>query len=482
VTGPRCFPGIRARYSRMTIKTRLVLNVAIAMAVVLAATSWFVFWRVELALDRQLNRDLRAYHNVVVEAQRTGGEMPRNTAGEWYQVFDNRYVVTEASKVLPDPSLLPREKFDQVMGGRRVHYNHGSFVPPDPSAFRTLATEVDLGSGEYVIATAISRQPRDEALHELLIQLAIADLLALLGAAFVGYRTARGALDPVERYRLAATAAGATPGGRMPVPQDRDDELTRLGNTLNGLLARVEESVQREHRFIADASHELRTPLALLKAEVELALHQPRTPEYNRTVLLSVQAEVERMVELANALLDLEELASDHTAPLEPVDVPALLGAVADRYRPSLERQGRDIRVEAPPELVAQLNQRWIDAALSNLVSNASRYGAGTVTLTAAAATGQLRMSVSDQGAGFPADFLAGAFDRFTRVDASRTTTGSGLGLALVKAVCQAHQGTATIEHAEGRATVTMTLPPAGEPLQLATRGRLAAAVAKPTM
>lgn len=461
--------GVRAQYARLTIKTRLVVNVALAMMVVLGATSGFVYWRVQHALDRQLNRDLRAYHNVVVEAQRTGGELPQHTAGQWYQVFDSHFVATQASPALPYPYLLPRGRFDAVIAGHRVYYNHGSFIPPDPAAFRTLATEVDMSGGEFVIATAISRQPRDEALHELLLQLAIADALALLGAAYVGYRTARGALDPVERYRLAATLAGATPGGRMPVPQDRDDELTRLGNTLNGLLARIEESVQRERQFIADASHELRTPLALLKAEVELALHQPRSPEYNHKVLTSVQSEVERMIELANALLDLEELAGSHQSTLGPVHLPDLLETVADRYRPALERDGREVVVEAP-ELLAELNRRWIDAALSNLVSNALRYGAGAVTLRATTSPEGLDLSVSDQGHGFPEDFRAHAFDRFTRADAARATRGSGLGLALVKAVCEAHAGTARIEQGGERTTITMSLHPSRLPVSGAIR------------
>ena len=106
--------------------------------------------------------------------------------------------------------------------------------------------------------------------------------------------------------------------------------------------------------------------------------------------------------------------------------------------------------MEASPDLEAQLTRRWIDAALSNLVSNATRYGAGTVTLRAAASPRRIDLRVCDQGHGFPDDFRAHTFDRVTRADATRVTRGSGVGLALVMAVCQAHDGAAGIDQGLG--------------------------------
>lgn len=389
-------------------------------------------------------------------AVRANAGLPQHTAGQWYQLFDSGGRATLASKGLTGRTLLPPGELGRALAGARVYHNHGSFLPPDRTAFRTLATSLDLPGGPVVLATAISRQPRDEALHELLMQLAIADALVLLAAAYVGHRTARGALDPVERYRAAAAAA--TPGARMPIPPGRDDELTRLGNTLNDLLDRIEESVAREHRFIADAAHELRTPLALLKAEVELALHKPRSAEYSRRSLESISSEVDRLVELANALLDLEEVTSQPATSTEQVPVAETLDAVADRHRRALAAEGRSVLVDAPDDMVATLNPRWVQSALDNLVSNATRHGAGTVTLRARGEPGLVVLSVSDQGDGFPDDFRDHAFDRFARADTSRKTPGTGLGLALVRAVCLAHGGQPRIDEAPGRTTVTMSL------------------------
>jgi signal transduction histidine kinase len=312
-----------------------------------------------------------------------------------------------------------------------------------------------------VVATGISLAHRDEALRELLVQLAIADALVLLAASYVGYRTARGALNPVEQYRLAAEVAGGRPGARLPVATDRDDELTRLGHTLNDLLGRLESSTLREHQFLADASHELRAPLALLKAEIEFALNRPRAPEQTVATLRSVQSQTDRLIDLANTLLDLEEIDSLSAVSRSAVDVYDLVHTVAGRCEDAFAHAGRRIRTEAPDVRVLA-SRRWLDAALNNLVTNALRHGDGDVSIVARSEGDRLLISVSDQGAGFPDDFVAIAFDRFTRAEESRTTTGSGLGLAVVAAVARNHEGSVYIcaENRGTRVVLDLHCPP----------------------
>ena len=130
--------------------------------------------------------------------------------------------------------------------------------------------------------------------------------ITLVAASLVGYGTARAALNPVERYRVAAEKAdGATV---LPVDPGKDDEVTRLGHTFNALLDRIRRANERERQFLADASHELRSPLALMRTELEMALLKPRDPVETRTAFESMRGQVERLITLSNALLDLEEL------------------------------------------------------------------------------------------------------------------------------------------------------------------------------
>ena len=295
-----------------------------------------------------------------------------------------------------------------------------------------------------VVASAISKSKHDEALRELLVQLAIADLITLVAASLVGYGTARAALNPVERYRVAAEKAdGATV---LPVDPGKDDEVTRLGHTFNALLDRIRRANERERQFLADASHELRSPLALMRTELEMALLKPRDPVETRTAFESMRGQVERLITLSNALLDLEELRASGTAPAEPVDLGALIGEVTGRYLTAAAAEGRTIEVQVAPGLSVEGNAHWLDLALDNLVSNALRYGAGTITVTGRQHGTGTRLVVSDEGPGFPDEFVEKAFDRFSRAETSRSSGGTGLGLALVKAVGEAHGGTATVQ------------------------------------
>ncbi|MCW2830690.1 MAG: Signal transduction histidine kinase [Aeromicrobium sp.] len=430
--------------SRLTIRRRLVRNVALAMLMILLVTSGFVFWRVEHALDRQLDRDLNAYSDAIIQAVARQNDVADRAPGEWYQVYDRSGRVTLGSTKVPLGRLVPVSMLRATGSSKANRLDRGSIFRPGTSTIRVQFTDVTTRAGQMTVATAISRRGRDEALRELLGQLALAGVLTLIGASYVGYRTARGALDPVERYRLAAGAAGEAGGTRLPVDADRDDELTRLGHTLNDLLDRLASAAERERQYLADASHELRTPLTLLKAEVEVALHQPRDTQYMRQVLVSVAGEVDRMAALANALLDLEELESGIQSSVSTVDVAALVGRSVERYAPAFERVGRALTVRAQPAL-ARLSEPWIDVAVRNLLSNALVHGEGAVTVEVVTEHDTMTISVSDEGPGIAATLRSTAFNRFTRGDLNRTTRGSGLGLSLVRSVAEAHGGHAAI-------------------------------------
>ncbi|MCX4405650.1 MULTISPECIES: HAMP domain-containing sensor histidine kinase [unclassified Streptomyces] len=322
-------------------------------------------------------------------------------------------------------------------------------LPITSDTLRLQAKRVTVGGQGRIVVAAVRRGHRDEALRELLAQLALASGLTLIAASYVSYRTARAALRPVERYR--GGAAGLADGAqnlRLDVPADRDDEITRLGHTLNQMPDRLAASAERERRFVADASHKVRTPLTLMRAELDVALHRPRSAGELTETLRSVDTEVQRLIELSNALLDLEELGR----PRRPR---------RRRRRPhrrTAEREGRAVAVDAARAIV-DVDDRWLRPAIGNLVDNALRHGTGTVRLTAAVHEGRLRLCVTDKGSGFPSEFLPRAFDRFARAEASRTGEGSGLGLAFVQAVATAHGGTAHAENTEHGGCVVLALP-----------------------
>lgn len=431
------------------ISTRLVLAVAATMAVVLLLTGAFVFWRVQYALDRQLNQDLEAYGEVVERVVARGDDAPVDTPGLTFQVYDDAGRVTggTATNRLIDPGTVADVPADGVL-----HRDVGRLLPASDRPYRVVATRVRTGRGEAVVAAAISRRKHDEALRELLLQLALADLATLVAACLVGYATVRAALNPVERYRRAAEH-GDEPA-RLPVSTSRDDEITRLGHTFNALLDRIRAANERERQFLADAAHELRSPLALMRTELEVALLRPRSAGENEEAFESLRGQVERLITLSNTLLDLEEVRATQELVHEPVRVDLLVGSVADWYADEAFRHGRRIVTHVTPGVTVDANRHWLELALGNLVSNAVRHGRGTITIGATTQAGRILLEVADEGPGFPADFVDRAFDRFARADASRSTRGTGLGLALVLAVAQAHGGTAEI--GDGRVIVCL--------------------------
>jgi signal transduction histidine kinase len=325
----------------------------------------------------------------------------------------------------------------------------------------------DVPSTDRVEISARIRH-RNEALNELLGQLAVAFAGSLLISGYVGHRVARAALDPVERMRRRAGEESADAFFRLPVPDTRD-ELTRLAETLNDLLARIESGVVRERRLIADASHELRTPLTQMLLRLDLALSRERAPGELKATLEELHDDTERLVRLANDLL-LIARADEGKLPLrvEPVPVLDVASESAHRFESAAAGQGRSVEVEVDPGLELPADRDRLGQALDNLISNAIEHGEGTVSVTADAGVDAVTIRVCDEGPGLPDAFAGQAFDRFTTASQSRSGTGMGLGLAIVAAIATAHGGTVRIGGGPG-GSVVLTLPAERRPSALDT-------------
>jgi signal transduction histidine kinase len=259
------------------------------------------------------------------------------------------------------------------------------------------------------------------------------------------------------RRRAEAVTAGEP--SRLPVPAARD-EVSRLAVTLNDMLARLQAAFEHERRFVADASHELRTPLALLRTELELALRRPRSHDELESALRSAAEETQRLSRLADDLL-LIARADQGPLPMQQDVVAAsdLLTDAAARFANRANALGRELRVE-PTGLQVEADPLRVGQALVNLLENALTHGDGTVELEAEERDGFVELHVRDSGPGFPDDFTARAFDRFSRADEARSGGGSGLGLSIVELIARAHGGGAGLTNVpSGGADVWISLP-----------------------
>lgn len=313
--------------------------------------------------------------------------------------------------------------------------------------------------------TAMSEREEsfDEALDNLATLLLIGGPGALLLASLAGYTAAGAALRPVEEMRQRASEISAGgPEERLPVPP-ANDELRRLGQTLNEMLARIEATLERERRFVDDASHELRTPLALHKTELELALRHGGGEEELRAAIASGLEEVDRLAQLAEDLLVVARSGEGGLEIVaEPVGVAELLGAVASRFDAHVVESGRGLVVGEAEGLPVTGDRLRLEQALTAMIDNAFRYGEGEVRLLAVDKDGTVELHVGDRGTGFPPAFLPHAFERFSRADPARGRGGSGLGLAIVQAIARAHGGrVGAVNDPGGGADVWIEVPAA---------------------
>jgi two-component system OmpR family sensor kinase len=448
-------------FRRLPIRWRLTLTFAAVMAVLLAALIAFLYYHFRSDLDYNINQSLSARAQDIADlVARQGnagnggtvGQLPTSD-GNVAQVLDRSGTVLSASPGSEQPPLLGVRELPTASGGSKL-ISRGE-------SLRLYA--LPLSGGRRTVVVGVSLAERDAALDKLDQALLIGVPPALALATLAAYFLAAAALRPVERMRgRAATISADEIGTRLPLP-DSDDEIRRLGETLNEMLDRLEDALEHERVFVANASHELRMPLAVLKAELEVSLRERGGERHLRSALSSAAEEADRIIRLAEDLLLLAR-AQDGTLPITPIQmtVDQLLVGAGERFIPAVGRADRELVIDIesiPREMSVRVDPDRLEQAISNLIDNSLRYGAGPITLSARPAVSSVEIHVSDHGPGF-GEFLPHAFDRFSRAASARPRGGVGLGLAIVRTIAQAHGGDAGADDLPGAgADVWISLP-----------------------
>lgn len=291
----------------------------------------------------------------------------------------------------------------------------------------------------------------------------------LLGSVGLGYWLAGTSLRPVQGImdEVDAISDGRSLHRRVAVPLS-GDEMARLATTVNQMLTRLEQSFGSLRRFTADASHELKTPLMVLRAGVERALTDPRTPTEVMQSLDETLEQVNRMSELVENLLTLAR-ADEGRAPLAVAecDLRELVAEASETAGMLAEGAGVTVYTEIPDAPIrVEVDRQRIRELLLNLITNAIKYTpvGGEIGLSLLEADGEVRIAVRDTGIGIAAGDLPHIFDRFWRADPARSRSGerpgTGLGLAITKWIADAHGGSISVQSRPGRGTrFIVTLP-----------------------
>ena len=447
----------------MPIRVRLAFAFALATLVLVAVGGALFSESFSSGLRSSLEPGLRtraAALSAVFRSQvahGTGQPQVVDERDDVAQLFDRSgrvlLATTEAGKrPVVDASVIRRarrsEQFaDANVGGEREPYR--VLTKPDRSG--------------RVILVGTSLEPTDAAVNRVRNALLIGGGIAVVAAGIGGWVLAGAALRPVERMRrTAAEISERDVSARLPVPATHD-ELQALATTMNLLLADLQEALQRQRAFVADAGHELRTPLAVLRTELELAGRPMRTPDELRDAVEHAARETDRLEQLARDLLFLAK-RDDGTA--TQLEVTTLAPMVEEAVDAAQARAGeRQVRIElhVDPTATARVSGALLRPAVDNLLTNALRFSpsGSTVMVRLHRDEAVTAIDVLDEGPGFPPEFLPHAFDRFSRGDPARSRDGgAGLGLSIVRAVAEAHGGSVeAVNRPGGGAIVTIRIP-----------------------
>jgi two-component system, OmpR family, sensor kinase len=447
--------------SRLSIRSRITLG-SVAVAVVLLAVALLVVR--EQVSTVLANADASLAQSDLESFVKDVSANPDETVdapGSGVLVYVRSPDGTVSANTLPHDILIP-------ILGREATNEQYMTTDDEGRTFVVIGRTVPTAAGTWALWSARSTSSNELALRALDVVLLVGSLVLLLGFGAASWLLATAALRPVSAMRRQADRLGEdATDAQLPVGRTQD-ELAALATTLNRFLSRVQASSAREKQMASDAAHELRTPLAVLKTQLELAHNDFGDADALARHVAAAEVSVDRLASLASNLLELTRIES-HEAAASISTATALI----DEFTGSVDRARmlaitRSLAVEftlaalddrATYRIDAQAFGRLVDNLFSNAINAVD--DAGAVMATLRQDKDRLLLTVSDDGPGMAEEFLPVAFERFTRPDASRATStgGSGLGLALVRALATEAGGDVAAENTHPGLRIVVSLP-----------------------
>ena len=397
-------------------------------------------------------------------------EVELESAARRYEQFYIRLLDQRGNQLMATPRMAEQLDLPQFIAQPQSRPDRAiALMGKQGKAFRVTRAAVPVGSpptGTETIQIAVDVSQKEELLARYRGWFGAIMLGTFVIFPVAGYQIARRGIRPVKEMATTARHISSTNLHERIFTEGYPVELASLADTFNKMLDRTEESFERISRFSADIAHDLRTPVNNIRGEAEVALARARTVDEYRDVLGSCLEETVRLSDLIGDLLFLARAESPLThLHCAPVDVGELLRGVCEYYEASAKEGGISLTTAlAAKPVIAKLDRTLIQRAVGNLIANSVAHtpSGGTVVLRANANVTAIRIEVSDTGEGIPHDALPRVFDRFYRVDTSRSQTsgGTGLGLAIVQSIMVLHGGCAEIASQLGHGTrVTLHIP-----------------------
>jgi len=359
-----------------------------------------------------------------------------------------------------------RKLVEASSGADRFYQN----VKGGRSGYRGYARHFAARGRTFTLVILRSLHTQQEMLEEITATFAWIIPIGVLLASVGGYFLARKSLAPVVAMSTQAGRIGASNLHERLRVKNEKDELGHLARAFNRLLDRLNESFDRQRRFMADASHELRTPVAILRGEAEVALSRPeRSLEEYRESLEAVRAESQRLTHIVEDLFTLAR-ADAGQYPLSPQDFyfDELVADCTRAARTLALAKNISLQCDAVPELPIHGDEALLRRMILNLLDNAIKYTpeGGQVTLLCRRENGKYALSVNDTGPGISPDLQSRIFERFFRADKARSRAendggGAGLGLSIARWIAEAHRGTLELSRSDATGSTFVAFLPA---------------------
>jgi heavy metal sensor kinase len=444
-------PSVRARLT-LWYAGVLTLIICIFSAGILA----FVAARLYAGLDAQLAREIAT----VGKMYREEPDELKDLASHWGITL---FQVEEGGSIRYQTEAWEREGLARSLQTGDTA-SPLSWAAPNGRRYRVQ----NISGSPYGVAAAIEENSLRDTLWTLAGILAMGIPFAVGLAIAGGYFLAGRVLAPVGAMADKARQITAESlAERLPV-DNAEDEFGRLATVFNDTLSRLQDAFERLRRFTADASHELRTPLTAMRSVGEVALRNTRDASAYRDVIGSMLEEVDRLTRLVESLLTLTRADSGkiHLAP-EALDLGVLAGSVIDQLRVLADEKQQELTLQAPVAVHAMGDPALVRHALTNVIHNAIKYtpNGGAISVELKASLGQAVIEVRDSGPGIPGAHRDRIFDRFYRVDASRSREegGVGLGLAIARWAIEANGGRIELASGERRGSLFRIFLPAAD-------------------